>query len=77
MDVQVSALGAIVALIIAIVLILRKVSPAYGMIAGAFVGGMVGGVDVEDTVAVMMDGAKGMIPAILRILAAGDRKSVV
>ncbi|BDG49217.1 MULTISPECIES: GntP family permease [Parageobacillus] len=71
MDVQVSALGAIVALIIAIVLILRKVSPAYGMIAGAFVGGMVGGVDVEDTVAVMMDGAKGMIPAILRILAAG------
>jgi gluconate:H+ symporter, GntP family len=71
MNVQVSALGAIVALIIAIVLILRKVSPAYGMIAGAFVGGMVGGVDVEDTVAVMMDGAKGMIPAILRILAAG------
>lgn len=72
MDVQVSALGAIVALIIAIVLILRKVSPAYGMIAGAFVGGMVGGVDVEDTVAVMKDGAKGMIPAILRILAAGE-----
>lgn len=71
MDVQVSALGAIAALVVAIVLILRKVSPAYGMIAGAFVGGIVGGANVEDTVAVMMDGAKGMIPAVLRILAAG------
>jgi gluconate:H+ symporter, GntP family len=71
MDIQVSALGAIVALVVAIVLILRKVSPAYGMIAGAFVGGIVGGVNVADTVAVMMEGAKGMIPAVLRILAAG------
>jgi GntP family gluconate:H+ symporter len=32
---------------------------------------MVSGVNVADTVAVMMDGAKGMVPAILRILAAG------
>ncbi|MBY6269354.1 GntP family permease [Parageobacillus thermoglucosidasius] len=71
MDVQVSASGAIAALVVAIVLILRKVPPAYGMIAGAFVGGMVSGVNVADTVAVMMDGAKGMVPAILRILAAG------
>jgi gluconate:H+ symporter, GntP family len=71
MDIQVSALGAIVALIIAIVLILRKVSPAYGMIAGAFIGGIVGGVNVTDTVTVMMEGAKGMVPAVLRILAAG------
>uniref|UniRef100_A0A7U4DMC6 Gluconate transporter n=1 Tax=Geobacillus sp. (strain Y4.1MC1) TaxID=581103 RepID=A0A7U4DMC6_GEOS0 len=71
MDVQVSASGAIAALVVAIVLILRKVPPAYVMIAGAFVGGMVSGVNVADTVAVMMDGAKGMVPAILRILAAG------
>ncbi|OQP03174.1 GntP family permease [Geobacillus sp. 44B] len=71
MDIQVSALGAIVALIIAIVLILRKVSPAYGMIAGAFIGGIVGGVNVTDTITVMMEGAKGMVPAVLRILAAG------
>ena len=71
MDIQVSAAGAIVALVVAIVLILRKVSPAYGMIAGAFVGGIIGGVNVADTVAVMMEGAKGMIPAVLRILAAG------
>lgn len=35
MDVTVSALGAITALIIAILLILKKVPPAYGMVAGA------------------------------------------
>jgi gluconate:H+ symporter, GntP family len=51
--------------------VLRKVSPAYGMIAGAFVGGIIGGGNVTDTVTVMMDGAKEMIPAVLRILAAG------
>ncbi|MBT2684925.1 SLC13 family permease [Bacillus sp. ISL-37] len=71
MDIQVSAFGAIVALIVAIFLILKKVSPAYGMIAGALIGGLVGGVDVTNTVALMMEGAKGIIPAVLRILAAG------
>ena len=70
-NIQVSALGAVAALIIAIVLILKKVSPAYGMIAGALIGGLVGGVNITDTVALMMEGAEGIIPAVLRILAAG------
>lgn len=34
----VSALGALIALIVAIFLILKKVSPAYGMLFGALVG---------------------------------------
>jgi len=38
MDVSVSALGAIVALVVAIGLILRKVPPVYGMMVGALVG---------------------------------------
>lgn len=71
MDIQVSAFGAIVALVIAIILILKKVSPAYGMITGALIGGLVGGVDITNTVALMMEGAQGIIPAVLRILAAG------
>jgi len=71
MGVQVSALGAVVALAMAIVLILRRVSPAYGMMAGAFIGGIAGGADVTNTVDVMMEGAEGMVPAVLRILAAG------
>jgi gluconate:H+ symporter, GntP family len=70
-DIQVSAFGAIVALVVAIFLILKRVSPAYGMIAGALIGGLVGGVDVTNTVTLMMEGAKGIIPAVLRILAAG------
>lgn len=71
MDVTVSALGAITALVIAILLILKKVPPAYGMVAGALIGGLVGGADIASTVNLMMDGAKGIIPAVLRILAAG------
>nr|WGD98325.1 GntP family permease [Bacillus safensis] len=67
-DVTVSTLGAMAALVIAIVLILKKVSPAYGMLAGAFIGGLVGGVDIVQTVNVMMEGAKDMIPAVLRII---------
>ena len=34
----VTALGALIALIVAIFLILKKVSPAYGMLVGALVG---------------------------------------
>ena len=70
-DIQVSALGAVVALVVAIVLILKKVPPAYGMLAGALVGGLVGGVDIANTVLLMIEGAEDIIPAVLRILAAG------
>lgn len=71
MDVSVTVLGALTALVVAIVLILRKVPPAYGMMIGALVGGIVGGTGLVDSVNLMMEGAKGMIPAVLRILAAG------
>ncbi|MED4828571.1 GntP family permease [Bacillus atrophaeus] len=71
MDVIVSALGAVSALLIAIILILKKVPPAYGMVAGALIGGLIGGVDITNTVAFMMEGAKDIIPAVLRIMAAG------
>jgi len=60
-----------VALIIAIVLILKKVPPAYGMLTGAIIGGLVGGVDIANTVLLMIEGAEDIIPAVLRILAAG------
>ncbi|HSC81870.1 MAG TPA: SLC13 family permease [Chitinolyticbacter sp.] len=69
--VTVSTLGAIAALAIAIGLILKKVAPAYGMIAGALLGGLIGGVALPETVTLMMDGAKNIIPAVMRIIAAG------
>jgi GntP family gluconate:H+ symporter len=68
---QVTALGAIIGLIIAIILIIKKVHPAYGLIIGALVGGLVGGAGLTGTVTLMMNGSKGIITAVLRILTAG------
>lgn len=68
---QITALGAIVGLIIAIVLIIKKVHPAYGLMLGAILGGIVGGASVAKTVGFMIAGTQGMVTAILRILAAG------
>ncbi len=68
---QVTALGAIIALILAIFLIIKKVHPAYALILGALIGGLVGGAGLTNTVVFMIDGAKGIMPAILRILTAG------
>ncbi|MGL5907002.1 MAG: GntP family permease [Shewanella sp.] len=69
--VEVSMLGALVALVVAIILILKKVPPAYGMMLGALVGGIVGGVSLTETVSLMIGGAQGIVTAVLRILAAG------
>ncbi|KAE9529865.1 GntP family permease [Testudinibacter aquarius] len=69
--VSVSAWGAVVALVIAIGLILKKVPPAYGMIVGALTGGLVGGAGLSETIALMIGGAQGITTAVMRILAAG------
>ncbi len=68
---DVSTLGALSALAIAIILILRKVPPAYGMFAGALLGGIIGGVDLVNVINMMTEGAQRIMPAVLRILAAG------
>ncbi|SQK94265.1 gluconate:H+ symporter family protein [Haemophilus influenzae] len=67
----VSAIGGLVALIVAIFLILKKVSPAYGMLVGALVGGLIGGADLSQTVSLMIGGAQGITTAVMRILATG------
>ena len=67
----ITAFGAVIGLIVAIVLIMRKVNPAYSLILGSIVGGLVGGANIQDTVGLMISGAQGMIPAILRIITAG------
>jgi GntP family gluconate:H+ symporter len=55
--VEVSTLGALAALIVAVGLILKKVPPAYGMIAGALVGGLIGGMQFAEAVGRMRGGA--------------------
>ncbi|GEL07367.1 GntP family permease [Salisediminibacterium halotolerans] len=67
----VSAFGAMFGLVLAIILIFRRVPPVYALITGAVLGGLVGGAGIQETVDLMMEGAEGIIPAVLRILAAG------
>lgn len=71
MDIEVSAWGAIIGLFLAIFMILKKVPPAYSLITGAIVGGLAGGASLVDTVQLMVGGAQNIMPAVLRILAAG------
>ena len=66
-----STWGALAGLAVAIILILRKVSPVYSMILGALVGGLIGDMGLETTVTAMSDGIKDLVPAIVRIITAG------
>lgn len=71
MDIRVSTFGAIIGLFFAIILIIRKIQPVYSLMIGAFIGGVVGGLDLVQTVNLMMDGAKDISPSILRVLTSG------
>lgn len=71
MDVQITTIGAVIGLIVAITLIIKKIHPVYSLILGAVVGGVVGGAGLTGTVDVMMSGAKDIMPAILRIITSG------
>ena len=72
-----SAVGALVGLAVAIVLIVRKLSPVYSLLLGALVGGLLGGLGIESTVSTMVSGVKDITPAIVRILAAGVLSGVL
>ena len=72
-----SALGATIGLVLAIVLIIRRVSPVYSLLLGAVVGGLAGGLGLNDTVANMISGIKDITPAIVRIIAAGVLSGVL
>ncbi len=71
MDVQITTLGTILALCFTIGLILVRVAPAYAMMAGAVIGGILGGLNLTETIEIMIGGAEGMVGVVLRVLAAG------
>lgn len=64
-------------LAVAIVLIIRRFSPVYSLLLGAVVGGLLGGMGLEATVANMISGVKDITPAIIRIIAAGVLSGVL
>ena len=72
-----SAIGALVGLGLAIVLIFKKVSPVYSLMAGALAGGLIGGSDLVATVSMMTAGVNDVVPAVVRILAAGVLSGVL
>jgi len=66
-----TTLGALLGLTLAIVLIIRKVPPFYSLLLGAVVGALIGGWGLAQSVSIMLGGVKDIVPAIVRILAAG------
>lgn len=72
-----TAIGALIGLILSIFLIVKKIAPTYSLIVGAIVGGLLGGLPLVETVKVMTEGVKDITPAIIRILTAGVLSGVL
>ncbi|MDF2474016.1 MAG: Gluconate:proton symporter [Anaerocolumna sp.] len=71
MTYQFTTLGAMIGLAVAIILIIKKVQPAYSLILGALVGGIAGGGGLLLTVSTMISGSQGMMSSVLRIITSG------
>lgn len=71
MSYEFTTIGAIIGLAIAVFLIIKKVHPAYSLIIGALLGGLLGGGGLVTTVNTMVSGAQGMMSSVLRILTSG------
>ena len=71
METLFSTWGALLGLTLAIALIVCKVTPVYALFIGAFLGGLLGGGGLADTVSAMISGTQSMMPSVLRILASG------
>lgn len=72
-----SAVAALIGLVLAIVLIIKKLQPVYSLMIGALAGGLLAGWGLETTVNTMIGGVNDITPAILRILAAGVLSGVL
>ncbi len=66
-----TTIGAVVGLALAIILIIKKVHPAYSLILGALIGGIIGGGGLTTTVSTMVSGAQSMMSSVLRIMTSG------
>ncbi len=66
-----TTIGALLGLTLAIILIIYKFHPAYSLILGALIGGLIGLTPLVEVVQQMISGASSMMPAVLRILTSG------
>lgn len=72
-----TAIGALIGLALAILLIVRKANPAYSLMLGALAGGLIGGLGLVSSVSIMIDGVRDVCPAIIRVLTAGVLSGVL
>ncbi|MCH4249898.1 MAG: GntP family permease [Microbacteriaceae bacterium] len=68
---SVSWIGALIGLLLAIVLILRKLNPVYSLLLGAVVGALLGGGGISGTVDIVVAGTQSVMGTVVRVLAAG------
>lgn len=68
MDYSFTTIGALIGMAVAIILIIKKVQPAYSLIFGALIGGVIGSGNLILTVDTMVSGAQSMISSVLRIM---------
>jgi len=61
MDYSFTTIGALIGMAVAIILIIKKVQPAYSLILGALIGGVIGSGNLILTVDTMVSGAQSMI----------------
>ncbi|PRO65509.1 GntP family permease [Alkalicoccus urumqiensis] len=73
----ITAAGAGIGFLLAVILILIRFSPVYSLLIGAVAGGLIGGADLMTTISFMMEGAEGMVPAVLRVIASGALAGVM
>lgn len=70
-DITVPWYAAIIGLLFAIFLILKKMNPVYSLFLGAIVGCLLGGASLSDTVNILVAGTQSIMGTAIRVLAAG------
>nr|WP_187386502.1 Na+/H+ antiporter NhaC family protein [Paenibacillus ihumii] len=68
---EISWIGALIGLALAIILILFRLIPTYALILGAIVGGFIGGASFADVINILITGTQSVQGTVIRIIAAG------
>lgn len=68
---DISWIGALAGLALAIILILYRLAPTYALILGAIVGGFIGGANFSEVISILISGTQSVQGTVIRIIAAG------
>lgn len=71
MDFDITWIGALSGLLLAIILILFKLAPTYSLILGAIAGAFIGGAGFTDAISILISGTQSVMGTVIRIIAAG------